>query len=79
MTLKRYTANELRDLPTLATGQADNLKLEFTDPYHGEVRVWLSRCGVEDGMPYDDIITIENLAEGRWVQVDQYPGSGVTS
>ena len=72
--MKRYTADKLRDLPTLSTGQVDNLKLEFTDPCGGEVRVWLRRCGMEDGMPYEDAITVENLVDGRWVQVDQYPG-----
>ena len=64
------TADELRDLPTLSTGQADNLKID-----NGETRVWLCRCGVEDGMPYNDAITVENLIDGRWVKVDQYPGS----
>lgn len=64
-----YTAEELRDLPTLAQGQTDNLKIDT-----GTERVWLCRCGFEDGMPYDDMITIERLQDGRWVTVEEYPG-----
>ncbi len=65
----KYTADELRDLPTLSVSQADNLKVD-----DGETRVWLCRCGVADGMPYDDAITVERLTEGRWRTVAQYPG-----
>ena len=62
-------AEELRELPTLATGQTCNLKIDT-----GDVRVWLCRCGIADGMPYDDAVTVEELIGGRWVEVDQYPG-----
>jgi hypothetical protein len=65
----RYTAEELADRPTLAQGQADDLKLD-----DGETRVWLCRCGIEDGMPYNNAITVERLEDGRWIQVEQYPG-----
>lgn len=67
--LEKYTAAYLRDLPTLAVGQADNLKIETTD-----TRVWLCRCGVADGMPYENQITIECLIGGRWVAIDKYEG-----
>ena len=66
---KRYTADELRELPTLCTGQASNLKID-----DGETRVWLCRCGIEDGMPFDDMISIERLINGRWHRGEEYPG-----
>ena len=65
----RYTARDLVDLPTLSVGQADNLKVD-----DGTERVWLSRCGKADGMPYDNQITVERLRDGRWVTVSTYPG-----
>ena len=56
-----YTLNELESLPTLSVGQADNLKVDT-----GTVRVWLSRCTVEDGEPYNNKVTIERLIDGYW-------------
>jgi hypothetical protein len=64
-----YTTTELEILPTLAQGQTDNLKVD-----DGETRVWLCRCGVADGMPYENQITEERLTDGRWVTVAEYPG-----
>jgi len=66
---KRYTAAELEDLPTLSVGQFDNLKIDT-----GSKRVWLCRCGVADGMPYDNQVTIEKLEDGRWIKIEEYPG-----
>lgn len=63
----RYTLRELRALPTLATGQADDLKVD-----EREMRVWLSRCKIEDGEPYNNKVTIERLRGGRWVETDHY-------
>jgi len=65
----RYTANQLKAMPTLSTGHFDNLKVD-----NGCVRVWLSRCTVEDGEPYNDKVTVENLIDGKWETVDQYQG-----
>jgi CDGSH-type Zn-finger protein len=65
-----YALAELEDLPTLAQGQADNLKIDT-----GEARVWLCRCGVEDGMPYDNAVTVEVLDNGRWVESHRYPAN----
>lgn len=67
--MRHYTADEIRDLPTLATGQADNLKIDT-----GEMRVWLCRCGIADGMSEEDMITIEELQDGCWITVSEYPG-----
>lgn len=68
--MSRYTAEELRKLPTLCTGQADSLKID-----NGKTRVWLCRCGVADGMPYDNAVTVETLQNGRWIETDMYEGS----
>jgi hypothetical protein len=59
-----FTLESLRALPTLSVGQADNLKFD-----EGGYRIWLCRCGVADGMPYDNQTTIERFEEtaGRWV------------
>lgn len=64
-----YTFHDLFDLETLSTGQTCNLKME-----NSKHRVWLCRCGVADGMPYDDQITVEELKDGRWVEVCKYAG-----
>lgn len=69
METQQWTAAELEDMPTLAQGQTCNLKVD-----DGETRVWLCRCGVEDGMPYDNQITVERLVKGRWETVGEYPG-----
>lgn len=66
----RIAAQDLADKPTLSVGQADNLKIDT-----GQTRYWLSRCGVEDGLAYDNMVTVERLINGRWVEVDQYDGS----
>lgn len=66
---RRYTAAELRDLPTLTVGQADDLKID-----NGTERIWLSRAGVEDGAPYDNQIFVETFDGERWNVVDEYPG-----
>lgn len=68
MTDHRYTLAELEALPTLATGQVDNLKVDT-----GYSRVWLCRCGIADGMPADHWVTVETLSRlGRWETVDEY-------
>lgn len=66
---KRYTAEQLRRMPTISTGQADDLKVESDCE-----RVWICRCGVTDGMPYDDAVSVENLKDGKWIETDLYRG-----
>ncbi len=63
--MRQYTVEELEAMPTLAVGQADDLKVDT-----GEERVWLSRCGAEDGQIYR--IGHEHLIDGRWVVVSEY-------
>ena len=66
----RYSAKDLRAMPTLAVGQADDLKVD-----DGEVRVWLSRCGPEDGEPYRNKVSVESLLPpGRWIVTHTYRG-----
>ena len=65
----RYTKEELKAMPTIHSGQYDNLKIDT-----GTTRVWLSRMTVADGMPYNNQVTIEKLIDGRWVTVEEYPG-----
>lgn len=52
---------ELENLPTLSVSQVDSLK--FDDD---STRVWLCRCGIDDGMPSEHTVTIERLIDGRW-------------
>mgnify|MGYP001168726748 CR=1 FL=1 len=68
--MERYTAAQLRSMPTLATGQADDLKVE-----RAHTRVWLSRCTVADGEPFNNKVTVERQgALGRWEVRDVYQG-----
>ena len=64
-----YPAEQLRGWPTLATGQTCDLKLDT-----GQMRLWVSRCSVEDGEPYPDKVTVEHLVDGRWVVTREYAG-----
>ena len=63
----RYTASYLRNLPTIESGHFDNLKVQTA-----EQRVWLSRCGVADGLAYDNQVTFEKLVNGCWKTVSTY-------
>lgn len=65
---ENYTLAELENLPTLAQGQADDLKIKTK-----YIQVWLSRMTKEDGMPYDNQVTIERLNSSyNWVTVSQF-------
>ena len=86
--MKKYSLKHLEAMPTLATGQADDLKIEILGSAGEGVRVWLSRCTVEDGEPYNNKVTVEKLQhysrhEGggygtkmadstRWIVTDTY-------
>lgn len=71
---RHYTLAELEALPTLAQGQADDLKIETATR-----RIWLSRMTVADGMEYDNQVSIEEYRDdarpgrfGSWVIVETY-------
>lgn len=70
MTEKRYTTDELIDLPTLSMGQIDSLKIDT-----GDERIWLSRGTKADGLSHDHLIYHERYVEGQgWVNVLMYSG-----
>ncbi len=63
----RHTLAQLKARTTISQSQFDDLKIQ-----KGPFRVWLSRMGTEDGMPYDNQVTVEKLIRGRWTIIDQY-------
>lgn len=78
MTQINFTLKALQNMPTLAQGQADDLKISTPT-----LRVWLSRLTVEDGMPYNNQVTIEKYQidttekthgslHARWITVSEY-------
>lgn len=64
----KYTLEELSKLPTLSIDQAENLKIETSN-----IRVWLSRCSVTDGEPYNNKVSVEKLVDGTWQTIEEYP------
>lgn len=64
-----YTLKELESMPTLEHGHDADLKVE--DIERG-IRIWLSRLGVEDGMPFDNAVIIEKRINDKWVVVYEY-------
>jgi hypothetical protein len=71
------TLAELRELPVLSQGATDDLKVEWSDGTDS-YRTWLSRMTVEDGVEWDDEVTVERLIEGRWTSVYRIPGALLT-
>ena len=68
MNKTNYTLKELEGLKTIMQGQADDLKIE-----DGNIRVWLSRMTIGDGMPYNNQVTVEKLDEnGSWNTIEEY-------
>lgn len=65
----KYTLIYLESLPTIARGQADDLKIE--SPLS---RVWLSRMTVDDGMEYNNQVTEETLYAPKYIN-GQWTGS----
>jgi len=57
---------ELEQRPTLAQGQAADLKIDTTLS-GGSLRVWVSRCCLTDGETQP--LQVERLIDGRWVDV----------
>lgn len=67
--MKHLSLAEIETMPTIRQGHADDLKLEL-----GNTRIWVSRMTREDGMPYDNQITIEEYEQrsGAWKAVERY-------
>lgn len=64
-----YTSQELAAMPTLAQGQAEDLKVDHDD-YHDPIRWWLSRCGPEDGETHR--VCCERLIHGKWTVTGEF-------
>jgi hypothetical protein len=62
-------ADELEQLPTLDQCQDADLKVD-----DGHVRVWLARCGLEDGEPFARTVSVEELKPEGWWLVGYYDG-----
>lgn len=73
MNIYGLSAADLEPFPNLSISQADSLKIEGEDSC-GPYRVWLSRCTVADGEPYDNKVTVERLVDGAWTLDQEYPG-----
>lgn len=65
--MKKYTLRELQAMETIEQGHTDNLKIKTED-----TKVWLSRMTVEDGMPYNNMVTVEKLINGKWETIEEY-------
>jgi hypothetical protein len=80
---RNYTLAELEALPTISQGHTDDLKVEAYDidkktkEITTGTRIWLSRMTKEDGMPYDNQVTVEKL-KGGYVSAtrEQYQKQG---
>ncbi len=71
--------DELLDLPTLAEGQADDLKLDVAGWHVGQaeyddVRYWTARCSIGDGEPFARTVHVEASVDGCWVDILSYDG-----
>lgn len=68
-----YSARGLAQLPTLAQGQTDDLKLD-----DGAHRVWLARTTRADGETFEHRISVEELTpRGRWETIADYDGGSL--
>lgn len=69
----KLTTRDIKKLRTIwgeqQQGHTDNLIYET-----GSCRVWLSRLTIEDGMPYNDQITVENREANspKWETIKKY-------
>ena len=52
----QFSLEELTAIPTMSIGHMDDLKIETKTQ-----RVWISRMTIEDGQPYNNMVTVERL------------------
>lgn len=66
----------LQDLPVLCVSQACDLHIDRSD-FH----VWLSRCGLADGEPFEETVYLEEYdeEEGRWKDLAYFDGDTLLS
>lgn len=68
---RKYTLKELQQLETITQGHTDNLKIETED-----IKVYLSRMTVEDGMTANNMVTVKKLTDGgNWEIIAEYPAA----
>lgn len=63
---------ELQHLENLAVENTSDCKL-----WQGGFRVWLSRCSIADGEPFEHTVYVERLTlddDWRWIDVGYYDG-----
>jgi len=65
--MKRLTLEEAKNMTVLSQGHFDNLIYE-----ENNIRIWLSRMTIADGIPYDNQITVEEYCDGVWATLDVY-------
>lgn len=76
-----FTTGEIENLPTISSSQFEDLKIECVESFrkngveYDGLRVWLSRMRVEDGEPFNEMITIEYLKDGHWTIHERHPGN----
>ena len=75
--MKRFSLSKVKRLPVLHQGHFDNLiwvNFNTHSPFRnvGDTKVWVSRCTVADGMPYNNQVTVEMWDGNKWEIVDQY-------
>ena len=74
------SAEELLAMPVTCQGQAHDLHLEnnWTPEFSG-VRFWVSRCGLEDGEPFEVTVYVEVRewipGEPAWYDLGHYNGA----
>ena len=69
-----FNVKQLKTYKTIAQGHTENLKIKGEDS-KGKFKVWLSRMTIEDGMPYNNEVTIERCNEEtqwNWQTVKSY-------
>jgi hypothetical protein len=66
---ERFTLEELENMETISQGHMEDLKFD-----NGSIKIWLSRMTKEDGMPYDNQVTVEfyNPKNYKWETIDEY-------
>ena len=60
--MKKLTLKQVKELPVIRQSHFDNLIQEY-EQKGTKYRVWVSRCTKEDGMQYDNQITVEKFDE----------------
>jgi len=66
-TTNHYSLQELNKMDTIMEGHSEDLKY---DKKH--IRIWLSRMTIEDGMTYNNEVSVEVRVNDQWSIVDTY-------